>query len=504
MADLYDVLNLSRSASQEEVKNAYHTLTRLHHPDKSSSGSSAAFLALNRAYKILSDPTLRAFYDKYGHAGVSLAQDIDVSLVPADRQFEELERKVRALVRTNDEMKLARFARVTAETQFGLKLLRTHPLLLRSSFTSLQQSITFDAGTTAVALATTCHIQRSGGGVSRLSILLSRTLNPMTSLRLACHFTGGLRPNLSFQTERLIDEHNSASHILTVDEKNDISSAFRWTHRFNAWLQGTLGLTVGGRDPSVSVGLSHKKLKVKSKLEVSEQGAEISVKAKIDVSEDLKYSIGPSLSVTHGAAVELTATQTVEPFVDEMEGAFPTSVAWNLVLPYPLRNFTISAKISRGGIGFVLPLEVMVPEDSQVELALVALTVWGVLPFAGLAVKNLWRRLATQSQSPAEKHESGFDTTTNESLKRFSQDRRAAESSICGLVILEAMFLPDGPVLTDFFMARVTNSSLALSAAPKNLLFGEDVKDKRLRIKFLYGDRQYERIFESKDPVMLP
>jgi hypothetical protein len=89
-------------------------------------------------------------------------------------------------------------------------------------------------------------------------------------------------------------------------------------------------------------------------------------------------------------------------------------------------------------------------------------------------------------------------------VRRYAQERRAAESSIRGLVIIEAKFLPDGPDFTDFFMARVSNSSLVLSARPKHLLLGDAVRDKRLLIKFRYGDREYERVFNPNEPVMLP
>jgi len=75
MEDLYDVLNISRNASPEDVRNGYLSMSRLHHPDKSSSSSTSAFRSINQAYTILSDPTLREFYDKHGLEATLLAQE---------------------------------------------------------------------------------------------------------------------------------------------------------------------------------------------------------------------------------------------------------------------------------------------------------------------------------------------------------------------------------------------------------------------------------------------
>jgi hypothetical protein len=60
--DYYAVLGVSKDASQDEVKNAYRTLAKQHHPDKG--GDPEKFKEINEAYSILSDPALRAQYDQ--------------------------------------------------------------------------------------------------------------------------------------------------------------------------------------------------------------------------------------------------------------------------------------------------------------------------------------------------------------------------------------------------------------------------------------------------------
>ncbi len=69
--DYYEVLGVSRDASQDDIKKAFRKLALEHHPDRNKSDASAEerFKELNEAYSILSDPEKRAQYDRFGHAG---------------------------------------------------------------------------------------------------------------------------------------------------------------------------------------------------------------------------------------------------------------------------------------------------------------------------------------------------------------------------------------------------------------------------------------------------
>jgi len=70
--DYYEILGISKSASAEEVKAAYRSLAKKHHPDvNADKASEEKFKEINEAYEILSDPKKRQLYDQYGHAGVA-------------------------------------------------------------------------------------------------------------------------------------------------------------------------------------------------------------------------------------------------------------------------------------------------------------------------------------------------------------------------------------------------------------------------------------------------
>ena len=68
--DYYEVLSVSRDASDSELKTAYRKLAMQYHPDRNPDNPEAEekFKACSEAYSVLSDPDKRAAYDRYGHA----------------------------------------------------------------------------------------------------------------------------------------------------------------------------------------------------------------------------------------------------------------------------------------------------------------------------------------------------------------------------------------------------------------------------------------------------
>ncbi|KAH9959624.1 hypothetical protein BC827DRAFT_1212647 [Russula dissimulans] len=70
-ADLYKVLDLDRSASEQDIKKAYKRLSRKYHPDKNHEpGAEDKFVEVAHAYEVLSDPTKKQIYDRHGEEGL--------------------------------------------------------------------------------------------------------------------------------------------------------------------------------------------------------------------------------------------------------------------------------------------------------------------------------------------------------------------------------------------------------------------------------------------------
>ena len=70
--DYYEVLGVSKNATEEEIKKAYRKIAMANHPDTHPDDKDAEerFKEASEAYEVLSDKTKRQNYDQFGFAGV--------------------------------------------------------------------------------------------------------------------------------------------------------------------------------------------------------------------------------------------------------------------------------------------------------------------------------------------------------------------------------------------------------------------------------------------------
>jgi len=98
--DYYAILNVPKTATQEEIKNAYKKLCILYHPDKHSSEENKVvaqkeFQKINKAYDILGNTKNKIIYDKYGEKGLDKTWDIGPLYKTPEQILEEFEKQVK-------------------------------------------------------------------------------------------------------------------------------------------------------------------------------------------------------------------------------------------------------------------------------------------------------------------------------------------------------------------------------------------------------------------------
>jgi DnaJ family protein A protein 2 len=92
---LYDILQVSPSATTLEIKKAFKKLALIHHPDKNG-GNDTKFKEIDAAYKVLLDEKSRNYYDTTGklNSDIDILQDVFKSFNPFAHHFQQQQQRV--------------------------------------------------------------------------------------------------------------------------------------------------------------------------------------------------------------------------------------------------------------------------------------------------------------------------------------------------------------------------------------------------------------------------
>ncbi|KAI8339624.1 hypothetical protein BC941DRAFT_420998 [Chlamydoabsidia padenii] len=119
--DYYGILNISKSATDEEIKLSYKNLCRSFHPDKHHNEehkriAEARFQVIQEAYEVISDPQKRVIYDTYGEEGLKATWEVG----PKFKTPEELQAEYEKQARLKREQDLDNLVRSRGEVQLSV------------------------------------------------------------------------------------------------------------------------------------------------------------------------------------------------------------------------------------------------------------------------------------------------------------------------------------------------------------------------------------------------
>lgn len=435
--DLYDVLNLHRGASSDDVKASFRELSRLYHPDKQAggatpgvaasppavaasgslsvgsggtSGAEAAFMRVHRAYRVLGDEALRAFYDRYGLAGVRLAESLsdDEEEEPskeaqragdgaaesrsAKDRTRRLEQRVRALMRKREETRMQRLLAVSGTFTLsaaaappgphGAHLRRRYRLQYSATSHSVQLAVNEKLNVTVGCVS---HVAGYNGvGMGKFILAAVLQLGAAT-LRAGLSLMGG-NPELDVSMARPVNDHLSVIQKVSLSGEGR-SLSITALPFLSQTMRGNVAVSYGESGGNCSIGLIKRSSTsghcCRASLNMQPGGGEVGTQLKYKPSRDFSLKIAPSIS-HRGWTLWITCTKV-------MDSERLTKLNWAIRIKR--RNILVRFGVRRSGYRVSLPFEIWPEAFGPLpprELALVA-ALWVLPPFALRLLNLAWR-----------------------------------------------------------------------------------------------------------------
>eukprot|EP00397_Hematodinium_sp_SG-2012_P033082 GEMP01035297.1.p1 GENE.GEMP01035297.1~~GEMP01035297.1.p1 ORF type:complete len:537 (+),score=98.26 GEMP01035297.1:106-1716(+) len=529
--DYYDILNVSQDAKLETITQAYKTLSRVHHPDKCN-GADATFVKLKKAFDVLSDDTLRQFYDKYGQEGIHVAQQTDrgdMELALPEDKLATLEKNVRKLVRRHEELKEMRTVHFQGDSAMGFNLsvprwesdaMRTvRRAGLRLQYSQTSMGFGFNSRLGKFTLGTLSHVQNAGAGVVKYMMSWQHQWTSATSSKVSFSTMGQGFGDCDAIVSHRVSKNLSLAQKIVWTRLSLTSYFCSAVFDFGGGMtsQAAITLLPQGMHYQLNAAKSFgSNSSVKATLETSKDDISLTLRSQYSPSEQWSISVAPTFNSSRGSGVLLETDLHGIP--DEL-----TTLTWGLHLR--VRTLTLITKISRGGLSFSLPLEVDSPTLlPHPECAALALFVFVTVPY-------VLSRLRPKKPRPKKNGQTEVAEATLPGLQKVAAKRRQEEEAARGLIILQAVYGDAESVekwkeewharaagtsvaaplcdVTDALMHKVRDSTLMISTGgPKNSLVGfpvvETTDSQRLGIRYRFGTTEMTCTYDDYELVHLP
>ncbi|GAA6049156.1 hypothetical protein JCM3770_003282 [Rhodotorula araucariae] len=552
---LYSVLNLERTASEDDIQKAYRRLAALLHPDRHRDpalkpAADARFAQVQHAYEVLSDPHRRAIYDELGASGLKTNWEVATKGKTAAElraeyermNREKLEQSVENLVKSKGELTVISDARVCFLSNSELERLggpeklgvvdRLQSIAQRQLF--LKHTFTTPLSPATALVATTQVTARQGSGAGNMLLKLQH--NPSSRLALELGTTL-LRPRaLTFKATYAPDVDSFARvdvPVRTVAAPPKLTvvvgrrvydrTTATLTFRSGAWALGRWGeaLLQPYSDSSVSVGLNHTSgwaAEATSTVFVKQ----VSVNWGRTVLGGFKVAVGGVVTSTAAASVGISADRRV---TENCKAGMGLDVAAN-------GSMTVKLRFSRLGQRINLPVII----SSGFDLRLFA--GFTLVPALGIVATNYFvlaprkrKHLSGKLRELRKEHADYIREKRREALDAqallaaHAAKRARDEEAKGGLVIDEAVYgvlEAVGEQVQDDTELRWLDVTVPLQALlPPSLsqltipggrskaallgfcdpALGEK---KRLRVRYRFKGRVHEATWADREPVAIP
>ncbi|KAF9103368.1 hypothetical protein BGX27_010614 [Mortierella sp. AM989] len=548
--DYYAVLNVSKKASEEDIREAYKRMSRVFHPDKHSESSlkeaaGTNFQALTRAFEVLSNPQLRAAYDKYGEEGLNSRWEVghriktpqesrdEYARLASEKQQLELENLVRSrndIVINVDASRV--FEHYHAPIPFGLPRQKSRTASIfdalgRTDIMQLYMKNSFQTqfGPRTQVILGGNMTSRSGTGSGNIVGTLRHTFSDKLSMELGASF---LNPGSSLiKGTYNIDQQTYASCtafardfqgptplVMTFGRRITKGATGYMTYRTGDWALGSWGLLPEDRQDFSSMSLGVKSVDAKESYCMELQAGVVQSYLLADrtwaLDDSTRIRVGARFSNLAGLGASIGGDRRITQHTKlglAVEIALSGGIAFNI-------------KVMRLGQSVTVPI--LLSSEFNPKFAF-----WtAVAPICAIAALDLGyikprrRRERTEKLQELRKVHAEFIANQRKeaeeaiSLLRDSTSRKAKqEQSKDGLVIVEATYgnMNAGLVadVTIAVQALVNNSQLVMPGGhSKNHILGfYDPclgEKKHLRIRYEFQKRMHEVVVADMDHVTLP
>ncbi|KAI9284047.1 hypothetical protein BC943DRAFT_91242 [Umbelopsis sp. AD052] len=552
-ADYYGILNISKQATEDEIKDSYKRLCRVFHPDKHTDpekkkAAEAQFQSIQKAYEVLVHPTKRILYDTYGEQGLKGTMEVGPKLKTPEEMRAEYEKQARLkreqdlenLVRSKGEFQVNLDATQVFDpyeppvfSGFGgppKQAKRSSPLgaLSRAQVQQLFMKHSFETqvGPATHAVIAGSMVSRGGMGGGNIIGTIRHTVSPRFWVEGGANL---LRPRaLTFKTyfnvssDSFINTTSQARTIyappvLTVTAGRRIASAATGyiTYRTGEWNLGEWGRGVGqGMDKSsfaLGIAGQGKRKNYSAEIQTGIVASHLALDYTYRMVDSTRIRVGGSLSTVGGIMASIGSDHRLTKhsrFGMAMECGVPSGVVAKF-------------KVTRLGQKIVIPI--VLSGEFNIRLAF-----WGSVVPASIAViadhfvlkPRRKQRLNGKIQELREEHADYLAQRKTEAeqalliLSDIAGRKMKSEETKHGLVIIEARYgkkegNDDMIDVTVAIQALVNDSKLTIPGghAKSNILGFHDPclgEAKHLVIKYRFQHRLHEVTVDDTAPVACP